>query len=375
MEKMLVLVLLLHATGLLFSNTVSADNTNKKDSETKTFKLPFSSLLSDASKAAVERERVLKVEYSNALQGCGSSIETIALEKIPALRMCQAEVFYKSRLYKALLKKYPVTIGNKVIGGVNTEVFNPIDGVPEKNRNRVLINLHSGGFKSGARIQSHKDSIPIASIGKIKVISIDYRLAPEYQFPAATQDVVRVYSELLKHYKPENIGIFGSSAGAILTAQSVAWFQKENLPLPAAIGMFYGAASPIDGDSMHITRAIYGFDIINYVNNRTLAGPRAYFRNVDFSDPLVAPTASDEVLAKFPPSLLITASRDFTMSTVIYTHSRLQRVAVEADLHLWEGLGHYFHHNVDLAEAREANNVIVKFFDRHLGVVGKRYGK
>jgi len=62
-----------------------------------------------------------------------------------------------------------------------------------------------------------------------------YRQAPEFAFPAATEDIAAVYRELLKTYRPEDIGIFGCSAGGSLTAQSMAWFLKENLPLPGAI--------------------------------------------------------------------------------------------------------------------------------------------
>src|SRR6185312_14600393 len=101
------------------------------------------------------------------------------------------------------------------------------------------------------------ESIPIASIGKIKVISIDYRMAPEYTFPAASDDVVAVYRQLLKTYKPKNMGLYGCSAGGLLTAESISRFQKESLPLPAAIGMFCSGASYYqDGVSSSIIRTI-----------------------------------------------------------------------------------------------------------------------
>ena len=92
--------------------------------------------------------------------------------------------------------------------------------------------------------------MPIAFVGKFRVISIDYREAPEYSFPAASEDVAKVYAELLKTYKPTNIGIYGCSAGGPLTAESIAWFQKLKLPLPGAVGMFCeGAAFWTEGDS------------------------------------------------------------------------------------------------------------------------------
>jgi acetyl esterase/lipase len=94
-----------------------------------------------------------------------------------------------------------------------------------------------------------------------------------------------------------------------------------------------------------------------------------YFRDVVVSDPLVFPARSEEVLARFPPSLLIASSRDQALSSVIHTHSRLVALGVDAELHVWEGLGHAFFFVPDLAESREVYDVTVRFFDRHLGKV------
>ena len=55
-----------------------------------------------------------------------------------------------------------------------TEVFTPKEGIAPKNKDRVLINVHGGHFKSGARTYGHLESMPIAAKGKIKIISIDY---------------------------------------------------------------------------------------------------------------------------------------------------------------------------------------------------------
>ena len=72
-------------------------------------------------------------------------------------------------------------------------------------------------------------------------------------------------------------------------------------------------------------------------------------------------------MAKFPPTLLLNGGvRDFSLSMVIVTHAQLVRLGVEADLHLWEAMGHVFNANPNLPESRESYNVIVSFFDKHL---------
>jgi acetyl esterase/lipase len=278
-----------------------------------------------------------------------------------ANRECEAKAFYKTTFYKKFHDNYDAVVTPQETGGVHTEVFTPKDGIAPKNNDRVLINVHGGHFKMGARTISHLESIPIASVGKIKVISIDYRMAPEYAFPAASEDVAAVYRELLKTYNPKNIGLYGCSAGSLLTAESIAWFQKEGLPLPAAVGMFGGAASYYqEGDSARLSSAMGGFP---------LEPPQVhpYFKGTDAKDPLAFPIYSRQIMSKFPPSLLIATIRDIGESAVVYTHSQLVKLGVEADLHVWEGLDHCFFGGTDLPESRDVYDVIVKFFDRHLG--------
>src|SRR3954469_16412477 len=132
-------------------------------------------------------------------------------------------------------KLYPVTVEEASTGGVRTDIITPLS-LPESNRNRVLINLHGGGFVSDSG--SIIEGVPIANLARIKVVSVYYRLAPENPFPAAVDDVVAVYRELLKTYQPQGIGIFGTSAGAILTCEVAVRLKQLALPLPAALGVF-----------------------------------------------------------------------------------------------------------------------------------------
>ena len=79
------------------------------------------------------------------------------------------------------------------------------------------------------------------------------------------------------------------------------------------------------------------------------------------------PVDSPEVLSKFPPTLIITGTRGFELSSALYTHEQLVKQGVEAELHVWEGLFHGFFYNADVPESKDAFNVMIKFFDRHLG--------
>ncbi len=264
--------------------------------------------------------------------------------------------------------RYPVTIEQEKIGGVPTSIITPKDGIA--NENRILINLHGGAFNSCAGACSLAESIPIAAVGKIKVISVDYRQGPEHVFPAASEDVAMVYKALLKKYKPKNIGIYGCSAGGALTAQAAAWFQQEKLPNPGAIGIFGAAAGRVGlGDSGYIAARVDGaFPPPPLPGEAIQPQPfRSYFDGVDLKDPMVSPLTSPGILAKFPPTLLVTGTRAMDLSGAVYTHTQLVKAGVEGDLIVGEGLGHCYIMNPELPEARDAYDIITKFFDKHLG--------
>ncbi|MDB6083203.1 MAG: alpha/beta hydrolase, partial [Gammaproteobacteria bacterium] len=261
-------------------------------------------------------------------------------------------------------KLYPVEIESRRMGGVGTDVITPVGGVPGDNRGRVLLSLHGGAFLWGAHSGGLVEAIPIASIGKLTVIAVDYRQGPEAAFPAASEDVAAVYSALLKQYKPQNIGIYGCSAGGILTAQSVAWIAAHRLPKPGAIGTFCASLVDTSGDSAYVGPVLSGHAP---VTKPLLLADLPYFRGADPHDPLVFPSVSAAVLADFPPTLLISGSRDFALSSVLRSHALLVQAGIEAELHVYEGMWHSFFSDPELPESRAAYDVMVRFFDRHLG--------
>ncbi len=74
--------------------------------------------------------------------------------------------------------------------------------------------------------------MPIASLGRIKVIPVDYRCGPDHKSPVASEDESAVYRQVLKTHRPQNVGLYGCSAEGMLTAMSVAWFHGHNLSGP-----------------------------------------------------------------------------------------------------------------------------------------------
>ncbi|MFT4520767.1 MAG: monoterpene epsilon-lactone hydrolase [Halioglobus sp.] len=291
------------------------------------------------------------------MERLGPHLIDLATGDIATRRQILDEHFYQPKIDEAR-KLYPVKEHAVDIAGVYTEIFEPIDGIPPENSNRVLINLHGGGFSVGARTEGQLESIPVASVAGMRVISVDYRQGPEHKFPAASEDVAKVYVELLERYEPAQIGIFGCSAGGLLTAEVIAWFDAHDIPQPGAIGIFCSGA----GDFMVGDAALISDTLGTSFGNE----PMEYFEGASWSDPLVAPLGHPQLLAKFPPSLIITSTRDLALSSAIATHQQLIGVGARSELHVFEGMMHYFFSDTGLPESRQAFDVIARFFDTRL---------
>lgn len=255
---------------------------------------------------------------------------------------------------------YPVNIGQQTMAGVPVRVITPIHAL-ESNKSRVLLNIHGGGFNSDSG--SLTETIPIANLTQIKVIAVLYRLAPEHPFPAAVDDVVSVYKELLKTYKPQNIGMYGTSAGAILTPEVTVKLRQLGLPLPGALGVFSGLG---DFSKRGDSQAMYALDgLSGHLNPpRKNAKPNAYVGTTNLKDPVLSPLYAN--LKGFPPTLFITSERDMLLSGTTILHRAFLRAGVDAQLVAFEGLPHAFWNDPYLPESKEADQIMAKFFEKEL---------
>lgn len=257
---------------------------------------------------------------------------------------------------------YPVNVEEATTAGVRTDIITPLITPPE-NRDRVLINLHGGGFNSDSG--SIIEGAPIANLAKMKVVSVYYRLAPENPFPAAVDDVVAIYKELLKTYKPHSIGIFGTSAGAILTGEVTVRLKQLGLPLPGALGMFSTLADfSRVGDSRQI------FTLNGFPGQLQPVDPKhlpdnEYAGKTARTDPVLSPLFAD--LQGMPPSLLLTSTRDILLSDTTIFHRALLRAGDDAQLVVFEALPHAFWYHFQLPETKEALEIMAKFFDEKVG--------
>jgi monoterpene epsilon-lactone hydrolase len=254
----------------------------------------------------------------------------------------------------------PNQLVNTTMADVPVRIVTP-DNMPPANQDKVLLNIHGGGFNSDSG--SYTETIPIAGFTKIKVVAVLYRLAPEFPFPAAVNDSIAVYKELLKTYKPDHIVIYGTSAGAILTGEVAVKIKQLGLPMPAALGIFSGMgdfARAGDSQSLFALRGLSG-----HLDPPTPgAHDPSYVGNTDSKDPVLSPVYAD--LHGLPPTLFVTSERDMLLSGTANLHRAFLEAGVDARLIVFDGLPHAFWYSSTMPEALEANHMMADFFVKEL---------
>jgi monoterpene epsilon-lactone hydrolase len=263
-----------------------------------------------------------------------------------------------------LRERFGVPVQPAKIAGVNVFIVSPREIQPN-NRNRVLLHFHGGYRVLYPGEAGTPEAIAMAGVAGCKVISVDYRMPPDSPFPAALDDAIAVYRELLKTYKPQNIGIFGTSAGGALTITTVLRAKAEHLPMPGAIA----PGTP----TVDLTGAGDTLQTNAFIDN-VLVAPEPFIRATallyangrDLHDPFISPIYGD--VSGFPPTILTSGTRDMYLSHTVRMHRKLRAAGVEAILQVFEGMSHgQYRADPDAPETKDYLSEVTRFFDLHLG--------
>lgn len=257
-------------------------------------------------------------------------------------------------------RSFAVDVESVMIDGVAAYLVHPAS---PRRPDKILISLHGGAFMWGNGAGALIEAVPIAATTGMSVLALEYRLAPEHAFPCAVDDVLAAINHLRSRNSGLKIGVYGCSAGAVLTAQLVSRLIATGERPPEAIAMLHAAGLDLGGDSLAVASLLNG-------TTDAAAIPRLhdlpYFTGADPQDPLVFPGEHPTVLGQFPPALLISGTRDFAASSVMVMHRRLRAAGREAELVMFDGMWHAHHVDVDLPESAEVFAIMADFFHRRL---------
>jgi acetyl esterase/lipase len=199
---------------------------------------------------------------------------------------------------------------------------------------RVLLDIHGGAWVVGGGDLCRMTGTRAATAVGARTWSVDYRMPPDHPFPTPVEDCVTAYRLLLEERRPEEIIVSGASAGGNLAAALVLRARADGLPPPAAVLINTGAFDlTASGDTW---RTNEGLD--NVLDGSAAASVELYSAGTDLRDPYISPLFGD--LSGFPPTILLTGTRDMLLSDNVRMHRALRAAGVDAELHVWEAAGH-----------------------------------
>ena len=273
-----------------------------------------------------------------------------------------SDVSEQRRLLKEVLSAQPlpadVTVTAAALGGVPTAEIT-VDGVEPRH---VVLYFHGGVYVMGDAFLAAGLAAQVGRRTRAKVISVDYRLAPEYPYPAAVDDALAAYEALLHDTAPQDIAFAGESAGGGLTIATLVNARDHGLPLPAAAFLMSPYADlTLAGTTMDTKR-----DADPLLSPEALQARVAdYAAGHDAALGLISPIFAD--LSGLPPLIIQAGTHEVLLDDAVRLARQAAIADVQVTLDITPGVPHVFQaYYPILDEAAAALDRAGQFLSAHL---------
>ena len=225
----------------------------------------------------------------------------------------------------------------------------------------VILHCHGGGYSTGSSLYARTLTAKLASTLAVEVLSFDYRLAPEYQYPAPIEDALKAWDYLMyMGYGARDVIITGDSAGGNLALALTMKLKEQKRQMPRGLilmspwtdltssGESFVAKKDLDPvlNEPYITRMI-----------------EAYASGKDLKDPYISPLFGN--LKGFPPTYIQVGSNEILLSDSERLYEKLKKAGVVTKLDVFEGMWHVFQ-MAPIKKASESMDRIANFVIKQL---------
>lgn len=261
----------------------------------------------------------------------------------------------------AIAKAFDVKVTEAKLGGVPVLHVTPARRADDK---KIVVYTHGGAYVLFSARSTLNSAALFARATGLKVISIDYTLAPHSKWRQTTDEVVAVFRALLKQgYKMKDIAIYGDSAGGGLAAGSVLKMRDLGMGMPGAVVLWSPWADITEtGDTYATLR-----DAEPTYTYKDVLGPSAlaYADTKDQKNPYVSPVYGD-FSRGFPPTLIQGGTKEIFLSNFVRLYQALDTAGATVKLDLYEGMPHVFQPQLpNSPESRAAMAKVGAFLKRH----------
>ncbi len=202
----------------------------------------------------------------------------------------------------------------------------------------IILYCHGGGYSTGSSIYARTLTTKFATSTSMDVLCFDYRLAPEHPYPAATEDAMKIWNDLmLLGYGARDIIVAGDSAGGNLALSLVLKLKQEGRLLPRGVILMSPWTDLTASGKSHITRAeidpVLNADYLKEMTSNYAAGE-------DLKNPLISPLFGD--FTGFPPTYIQVGDNEMLLNDATMLHKRMVKANVSVKMDIFKGMWHVF---------------------------------
>lgn len=288
----------------------------------------------------------------------GLQLGDLASRNVDEKTMLEFNRYISNNLGKERTKSIPedVRIEKFKIGQIPAEWIS-ILGV---NEEKVFFHLFGGGYIMGTLESRRWIPYHISRVTNLRSLNIEYRLAPEFPFPAALEDAIESYRWLVsENFDPKKIIIGGESAGGGLTIATLLKLRELKLPLPAGAVLMSPWADLTGSGKSIITNQKFEPLIKDGIENMA----KSYAQKEPLNNPLISPIFAD--LKGLPPLLIQAGGIEALVDDSITLANRAKEAGVEVTLEVYENMTHVFQNfGEKLSESRKAFESVNEFIQK-----------
>ena len=244
----------------------------------------------------------------------------------------------------------------RMIAGVPVLEITPANW---QSNGTVLVYVHGGAHVLGSAAANLPAAVLAANATRMRVVSIDFTVAPQGKWQAVTEQVIRVLVGLqAEGYRLRSMAIFGDSSGGGLAAGALLKMRDQGLGMPAALVLWSPWSDVTAAGDTYAT--LKDADFLSFTE--LSAGALAYASAADQTNPYVSPVYGDYAKG-YPPTLIQGGTREILLSGFIRHYQAIDNADQVVKLDLYEGMPHVF--QALLAGTPESTLALAKM-NRHL---------
>jgi acetyl esterase/lipase len=263
---------------------------------------------------------------------------------------------------KDVVERLDPDVMKKELGGVPVLDIKPRNW---RDNGKVLVYTHGGAYTIASAASTLSSSALMADATGLRVISIDYTLAPHAKWREVTDQVVAVFTELGNQgYAMKDIAIYGDSAGGGLAAGSVLKMRDQGMGMPAAVVLWSPWSDITETGDTYVT--LKHAEPSYIYENSLKPSADAYADPKDQKHPYVSPVYGDYTKG-FPPTLIQGGTKEIFLSNFVRHYQALDIAGQTVKLDIYEGMNHVFQAAIpNSPESKLALSKVDAFLKEHL---------